>query len=186
MFASTTQSSSESRGPDAIRRIFREYGTELEEFAFFLTGNDLVANACVVEACRVAESETDGCHETRSMEWARHRTLRATLEMQQPRIQALASLYELRFCGHRHTSLTPELLEFVVEETPLELLKLDTLSRCVLVLCGVEKQRFDEVAALLKVSRLAVRAAYCNALEWVEILHCERLRSEDECAAISN
>jgi hypothetical protein len=52
---------------------------------------------------------------------------------------------------------------------------LDVLCRAAVVLIGIEHYSPTESAQILGISRTAVEAAYCAALEFFEILHCEMI-----------
>ena len=160
--------------------------TGLEWLAFFVTADDNAATACVIDACGVAEP-TDHAFDDLMLHWARYGTIRTAIQMQRLRIAQLSSTYECRICMHgSHGELSPDLIELVVEEDSLLLMKLDVLSRCALVICGIEKRPVHEAASLLGVTECMVRGAYCRALAYLDVIRCERLRDEYEYAAVCN
>ncbi len=160
---------------DNIRTAFREHLEEVEWLALFLTADEELAGVCIVDACSLAMAANDvfvqpvGC-------WMRGCTLRSAIEMQHVRIAELASIHERKPCPHHeHAPLAPDVLELLYER-PEELgLRLDALCRAVLVLLGIEGYSPTEAARTLGVSRTAVEAAYCAALESLEIVSCEML-----------
>ncbi|MBV9609359.1 MAG: hypothetical protein JO187_07360 [Acidobacteria bacterium] len=160
--------------------------TGLEWLAFFMTANVDVATACVVDACGVAESANHGS-DALTIEWARYGTIRTAIQSQQVRIAQLSSTYERRSCMHRpHAELSAESIELVIAEDGPLLMKLDALCRCALVICGIEKRSVREAASLLGVTDSIVRAAYCNALEYLDVVGCERFRDQNDYAAVCN
>ena len=160
--------------------------TGLEWLAFFLTADDSIATACVIDAGGLAEPKNhafDGL----MTQWVRHRTIRTAIQMQRFRIAQLSSTYECRICMHcSHAELSPDSIELVVEESSRLAMKLDVLCRCVLVICGIEKRPVHEAASLLGVTDRMVQAAYCRALEYLDVIRCERFRDENEYAAVCN
>ena len=183
MIATNTQSCSGIAGFDGLGGILNQWNTELEWLASFMTGSATMAQVCVIDACRLAEMQSHGPDDL-LLERARHGTIRTAIEIQRVRIAELASIYERRICPHfDHTALAPELLELVVAEDDLLVSKLDVLCRCALVICGIDKRPLQEAALLLGVSKSSVRAAYCAALQHLDVISCERFR---ECAAVCN
>lgn len=186
MIPSATQNVSDVAKSGIARSILRECRTELAWLAFFVTANEDVATACVIDACALAEVQGDG-YEKWLMEWARYATVRSAVQMQRVRISQLSWLYEGRMCSHRaHPSLSPDSVEFVVEETSSLVAKVDVLCRSVLLICGIEKRPFHEAALMLGVSDDTVQAAYCSALEYLEVMGCERFRDQNQGAAVCN
>jgi DNA-directed RNA polymerase specialized sigma24 family protein len=171
---------------EGIRRTFSHYRTELEWLAYVITGNDVMAAACVADACALSASRNHGFGEW-LLTWARHATIRAAFEMLRARISQRSSTFERQICTHdSHTPLACSDVQLVVDETILLLARLDALSRCVLVLCGIEKYTTAEAASFLGISESIVEAAYCHALDAIEVIRCERLRDADLYAAVCN
>ena len=160
---------------EEVRNAFREHREELAWLAVFLTVDAELSKACVVDALALATMPKDVF--ARSLErWTRRCTILSAIEMQQWRISLLASVYERTPCCHRnHAPLAPVVLD-VLYERPEEVgLRLDVLCRAALVLRGIERYSATDSALILGVSRTAVEAAYCAALQELEILSCEML-----------
>ncbi len=160
---------------EQIRRAFGEHLEEVEWLALFLTAGEELATACIVDACALATTPNDvfvqpvGC-------WMRGCTLRSAIEMQHVRIAQLASIYERRPCPHgQHAPLAWDVLDFLYERPAEVALRIDVLCRAALVLLGIEGYSATEAARILGVSETAVEAAYCAALQALEILSCEAL-----------
>jgi len=157
---------------EEVRRAFREHREELAWLAVFLTPDAELAKVCVVDAFALATTPTDVL--AQSLErWTRRCTIRSAIEMQQSRISLLASIYErapYRDCNH--LSIGPVVLDLLYD-TPEELgLCLDVFCRTALVLRGIERYSPTDAALILGVSRTAVEAAYCTALQELEVLSC--------------
>ena len=170
---------------DDVRSNFSQCLTGLEWLAFFLTGDDGVATACVIDACGVA-LPSDNALDNSMLQRARYGTIRTAVQMQRVRIAQVSSTYECRMCVHRtHAELSPETIELLIEENSL-VTKLDVLCRCALVICGIEKRPLQEAASLLGVTQSVLRAAYCKALEYLDVIQCERFRDACDYAAVCN
>lgn len=170
-----------------IRNVFSQYRTELEWLAYFVTGDKTVAAASVTDACALSVSRNQ-IFEEWLLNWARYATIRAAIQIQASRIAQLTSTYErVRTCPHHgHHALSPNSIELVVEETDVLLNRMDVLSRCALVICGIEKRSSSQAAVLLGISRTAAEAAYCAALEYLAVVRCERFRNQNDFAAVCN
>ena len=158
---------------EEVRSAFRKHKEELAWLAVFLTRSAELAKVCVVDAFALATAPSDVVAESVER-WTRCCTIRSAVEMQQSRIALLASTYERTPSGPRnHAPLDPVVLA-VLYEKPEELgLCLDVLCRVTLVLCGLEGYSSTDAALMLGISRTAVEAAYCSALEFFDILNCE-------------
>jgi len=166
--------------------VFRQYREELEWLANFLTGDEKVAAACVVDACALAESENPG-FQAWLLEWARLATIRSAVQIQQRRIAQLSSTYVQRRCTHRgHAALSSDWSEILVEESSVLIAKLDVLCRCALVICGLEKRSAHEAALLLGVDPISVEGAYCAAIKFLDVIGCEQLQQHNDFAAVCN
>jgi len=186
MIATTTERFPADAGLDGSGGVFSEDRSELRWLTLFLTASEPVAVACLIDGCSRPESRKPNFRYSRA-EWERHYTLGAAIQIQRPRIAQLSSTYEGRACSHRtHGPLPEDLTDFVIEEGCRLLADLDVLCRCALVLCGIEKRRLSAAALLLGVSNQVMRAAYCTALEYLEVIRCERFREEHEYAAVFN
>lgn len=160
---------------DEVRKAFREHKEELAWLAVFLTANAELAKVCVVDACAVAVTPSDLCVLWLER-WTRRCTIRSAVEMQQSRISLLASAYERTPCPYRdHTPLAPLVLDVLYDKPERFGRCLDVLCRAAVILIGIEHYSPSESAQILGISRTAVEAAYCAALEFFEILGCEML-----------
>ena len=160
---------------EEIRAAFDENKQELIWLAEFLTGDDLMARACVLDACALTQSEYQ-IGQDWFWTWPRDATIRSILDLLRVRIAQLASVYESRSCFHgQHAPLSPDGIEWVGNHSDAVRLRLDVLCRFVLILCGVEQRSTVETALVLGVNRDAVEAAYCTVLESLEVMMCEEI-----------
>lgn len=158
---------------EAIRGSFAEHQEELRWLAAFLTGNEEVAEACVVDACEFSQKLFELMPDRLPVSPA-FAAIDSALEIQRARIAELSRTYERRLCPHSsHEQLPRESLEFVVMMSDVLGSRLDTLCRFVLIICGVEKFTWDETARWLGISALAVEGAYCAAVDALEVIDCE-------------
>lgn len=155
---------------DEIRAAFTEHREELAWLAGFLTGDEMVAAACIIDARKVVQ------------EWlwtsARDATIRSALDVQQVRIGQLSSAYDHHGCIYEQHAAPPldiETLEFLVRESDEIRLRLDSICRFVLVLRGIENRLLPEVALLLGISEHAVEAAYCAALQSIDVVRSQAI-----------
>jgi len=168
---------------EEIRRAFTLHRKELTWLAGFLTSDHIVAEACVVDASFITEAQGEVSQEDLSR-WARLATITSALQIEESRIAQLAPLYECRACDHQeHPGLRLQSISFVVEKADLIQSRLDVLCRFALILCGVEKCSSSEAARLLRISRSTVEAAYCAALEWLDVMQCQALLESCGCCA---
>lgn len=171
---------------EEVRATFTEHREELAWLAGFLTGDEMLAAACIIDARTLAERGGDLCHE---WHWtsARDAAIRSALDIQRAQIGHLSCTYEGYDCVHvEHKALPLEVLEFMVRESNSIRLRLDTICRFVLVLCGIENCRSGRVAQLLGISEHAVEAAYCAAIESLDVLRSQAIIDSYGCAAAYN
>ena len=169
-----------------IGAVFSERREELEWLASFLTGDDKIGAACVIDACAMAESENPGFQEW-LLGWARLATIRSAVQIQQRRIAQLSPAYMQRQCIHGgHPALSADSLERLVKESHWVMTKLDVLCRFALVICGLEKRSAQEAALLLGVDRTSVEGAYCIAIKFLEVIGCEQFHGQNGLAATCN
>ncbi len=165
-----------------VRKIFADYHDALHWLAGFLIGEER-APACVIDACNIAERQGPVFHEWLA-HWAARATLRCALLTQRAEIAELAPAYE-RF-ERVHTSrppLSPEELQLLVEESDLLPTRLDVLCRFVLVMHGIAKETYEDVAGQLGISASAVERAYCVAFDTLHITSKEMRRDADLVSA---
>ena len=157
-----------------IRAAFTEHRHELAWLAEFLTGDELTASACVTDASIVTENnnEDEICRECLQA-WIREATVRSALYLKRMRIDELSPVYEDSIVSGRQQPLSLEMLEFVVRESDAIRVRVDSLCRFALILCGVERRSVAKAALMLGISKHAVEAAYSTALESLEILYCQ-------------
>ena len=181
----TTQKQGSAVAAVETNDILRLCRNELEWIALFVTGEESAAAACAVQGC---ESEDwSGTGSVSVIEWASRKTLETAIDTQRSRIHQLSRVYDRRTCGHKsHDPLPASSIDFAIEETSLLIKRLDVLSRCALLLCGIQDRSPQEAARLLGVSERCVHAAYCLAFEFVETEQFDRFRQENEVAAIWN
>ncbi len=158
---------------DEIRTAFTQHKQELAWLAVFLTGNEIMASACVIDA-RTRTENRNAVSEEWFWTWPRETTIRSALDLERVRIDQLASVYERRDRIHcQHASLSAGTAELLVIEFDAVQLRLDVLCRFVLILCGVEERSVTETAQLLGISKHAVEGAYCAALESLEVIYSQ-------------
>jgi len=188
--AAITTSGSIATGPrisseEAIRTPFAEHNQELTWLAEFLT-DETVASACVIDASTLTEG-SNGKDQEWLWPWPREATIRSALDVQRVRIAQLSSVYERRDCVFGgHPSLSLEMLEFLVRESDVIRVRLDTICRFVLVLCGIGNRGSREVASLLGISEHAVEAAYCAALQSIDVIRSQAIVESYGYAAAYN
>lgn len=186
MLSTSMESRSGFASYEEVRKVFREFRGELEWLAYFITGDEDVAAACVVDACGFSRSHNQVFEEW-LLHWARYATIRSAVHALQSRIQQLSHRYAQAACVHgRHEPLSADLLELFVEESDILASRLDVISRAVLVICGIEKHSIREAALLLGVSSACVRAAYCAGLQSLDVLQWKQFRENNEYAAVYN
>lgn len=158
---------------DEIRTAFTQHKQELTWLAEFLTGNEIMASACVIDA-RTQTENRNAVSEEWFWTWPRETTIRSALDLERGRIDQLASVYERRDRIHcQYASLPAGTAELLVIEFDAVQLRLDVLCRFVLMLCGVEDRSVTETAQLLRISRRAVEGAYCAALDALEVIYSQ-------------
>ncbi len=189
--AAITTSGSIATGPrisreEAIRTPFAEHDQELTWLAEFLTGDETMASACVIDASALAQGESSK-YQKWLWPWPREATIRSALDVQRVRIAQLSSVYDHCDCVYEeHAALPLEMLEFLVRESDVIRVRLDTICRFVLVLCGIGNRYSREVALLLGISEHAVKAAYCTALQSLDVIRSQAIVEAYGYAATCN
>ncbi len=169
-----------------VRGFFYQHRTELEWLAHFVTADRAVAEACVTDACASSESAARIFKEWLP-KWARYATIRSAVQTQHSWIKRLAPKYERNACVHRsHEPLSRDSLQFVVEESCLLVRRLDVVCRTALVMCGIEGNSVADAAVMLGITRSSAQAAYCAALDVVEVLRCQYVVFECGEIAMTN
>lgn len=150
---------------DDIRNVFGDYHNGLHWLAVFLIGDEELADACVIDACTIAQTQTPIFHEW-LIQWAALATLRSALLRQHARVAELAPEYENdEPADVERPPLFAEHFRTLIKHSDDIHARLDVLCRFVLVMRGIAKESLDEVAAKLGISRGAVERAYCVAFD---------------------
>ncbi len=151
--------------PDDIRNVFGDYHNGLHWLAIFLIGDEKLADACVIDACNIAQAQTPIFHEW-LVRWAALATLRCALLRQHEHVSGLAPEYESgEPVNVERPPLLAEHFRRLIKYSEDIYARLDVLCRFVLVMRGIAKESLDEVAAKLGISRSAVERAYCVAFD---------------------
>lgn len=150
---------------DDIRNVFGDYHNALHWLAVFLIGDEKLADACIVDACTIAQTQTPIFHEW-LVHWAARATVRCALQSQHARIAELAPEYEKNEPVQLELRpLSAEYFRVLVKNSERVHARLDVLCRFVLVIRGIAKDSCDQVAAQLGISPGAVERAYCTAFD---------------------
>ncbi len=169
---------------EEIRSAFVEHKQELTWLAEFLTNDELMASACIADAGDLSKSsKEDEIDQECARSWPREATIRSAVDFKRMRIAELSCAYEGEACGQQHPPLSQDAIELVVRESEVLRLRLDSLCRFALILCGFEQHPAAEAARLLGISKRAVESAYGTALESLEIVHCQEVLESYGCAA---
>jgi DNA-directed RNA polymerase specialized sigma24 family protein len=160
---------------DDFRKAFTEHREELEWLAFFLTGNQDLVQSCMVDAYALAVTQKQVFLDWLE-HWSRRATILSAIKMQQSRIAQLGAAYRRHPCPHReHARLTPEEIE-LLKTHPNDIVgRIDVLCRFALVMRGIEEYPPKQSALMLDVNGVAFEAAYCAALESLQMLKYEIL-----------
>ena len=186
MSSAANTSLPESAVHESVGGVLIQHREELEWLANFLLGDEKIAEACVVDACALAESVSPGVQDWR-LKWACLTMIQSAVQMQQRRITQLAAAYKQRGCIHGgHTALSSDWRDVLVEESSVLIARLDILSRFVLVICGLQKRSTQQAAVLLGIDRASVEGAYCAAIKFLEVIGCEQFQRQNESAAVYN
>ncbi len=150
---------------DDIRDAFGDYHNLLRWLAVFLTGDESLAQGCVVDACTIAETQTQDFHEW-LVHWAARATVRCTLHREHTTIAELVPTCETGEPLHaKHPPLSVREFLWLINNAAEIHARLNVLCRFVLVLRGIARDSYDEVATQLGISRSAVEQAYCVAFD---------------------
>jgi hypothetical protein len=186
MISAATKSFPETAVSEYAGTVFSQNREELEWLANFLTGDEKIAEACLVDACAQAESGNPSLQQWSST-WASMSTIRSAAQIQQRRIAQLSYAYMQCGCIHGgHTALSSDWCGILLEESSVVCTRLDILCRFVLVICGLEKRCANEAALLLGVDPAIVEGAYCAAIKCLEVIGCEQFQRQNEFSAVWN
>lgn len=160
---------------DDIRQVFGDYHNVLRWLAVFLIGDDKLADACIVDACTIAQTRTPDFHEW-LVHWAARATVGRALQGQHSRIVELAPEYETSEPVHgEHPPLSAEYLRLLIKNSEAIHARLDVLGRFVLIMRGIAKYSCIEVATQLGIGPVAVERAYCVAFDILDLASSEGL-----------
>ena len=171
--------------PEGIRGTFVEHQQELRWLAGFLTGDDNVGEACVVDACAFAQRSC-----TVDADWPAVSPALAVIfsamQIQRSRIRELCSVYDGRISQPAEGPLPAGALELIVMESDVLRCRLDTICRFLLAICGFQGCTLTEAAAWLGISQSAAEAAYSAAVELIDALDLEKQLACDDGPAMWN
>lgn len=152
-----------------IRKAFGDYHNMLRWLGTFLIADEKLTDACIVDACTIAQTQTPVFHEW-LVHWAARATVRCALQTQHTKMTELALEYEKGKPAHpKHPPLSAENFVLLIRNSRELHGRLDILCRLVLVLRGIAKDSYDKVAAQLRISKGAVEQAYCVAFDTLEL-----------------
>lgn len=115
--------------PDDIRKVFGDYHNLLRWLTGFLIGDEKLADACMVDACTIAETQTPDFHEW-LVHWGARATVGCALQRQQANIAELAPKYEKSEPAHlKHLALSPEYFLLLIKNSKDIHARLDVLCR---------------------------------------------------------
>lgn len=154
---------------DDIRQAFGDYHNLLSWLANLLIEDKKSRDAYIVDACTIAERQTPAFHDW-LIHWAARATIDRALQEQHAAIAELASKYEkVEPVTSTHVPLSKRDFLVLIENSKQIRARLDPLCRFVLVLRGMAKDSFDQVATQLGISRSAVERAYSTAFDTLKI-----------------
>ncbi len=186
MISAVSKSFTEPAVSEYVDTVFSQDREALEWLANFLTGDEKIAEACLVDACSLAELENPGLQEWPS-KWASMSTIRSAAQIQQQRIAQLSSAYmQSGYIHGGHTVLSSDWSDILLEESSVVCTRLDVFCRFALVICGLEKRSANEAALLLGVDPASVDGAYCTAIKCLEVISCEQFQRQNDFAVVSN
>ncbi len=186
MISAVNTSLTESAINENVGGVIARHREELEWLANFLLGDEKIAEACVVDACALAESVSPGVQDW-LLKWACLTIIESAVQMHQRRLAQLAAAYQQRGCIHGgHTALSSDWRDVLVEESSVLIARLDVLSRFVLVICGLQRRSTHEAAVLLGIDPVGVEGAYCAAIKFLEVIGCEQFQRQNKSAAVYN
>jgi len=160
---------------DDIRNVFGDYHNVLHWLAVFLLGDEKLADTCMVDACTIAQTQTPIFHEW-LVHWAARATLGCAFQRQRALIARLGPEYQKSEpVRGEHPPLSAECFRLLVNNAEDIHARLDVLCRFVLVMHGIAKDSYNEVAAQLGICQSAVERAYCVAFDTLDLVSNEVL-----------
>jgi hypothetical protein len=155
--------------PTEIRNVFESQSEQLLWLAGAITGDPTLAARCVIDASKLTENNSALFRDWLA-QWARNATVHSALDQMQAQIShAAETSYERVRCPHDgHETLSNGEVAALEQWPSSELAAcLDPLARAVLILRGVQHAAIQDCALRLNVSRAAILAAYCHAIDWL-------------------
>lgn len=154
--------------PPRVRAYFKEEREFLLWLALIVTGELHSAQTAVVNATEVATARK-GAFADWLAQWARSATIRSSIAIVRSDIAESARTYNGLFCKHQEHSALTEHQFRLLRGIELHIItsELNTLTRAVLLLRGVEDLPIEKCAAALNVTPGTASAAYCRALHWL-------------------
>jgi len=155
---------------DDVRHAFGDYRNLLHWLTVFLTDDQKLADACIVDACTIAETQAPEFHEWLK-DWAARATVKCVLNREHEQIAQLARQYEdTQPARVDYPPLSPEQFRVFIRNSGELRARLDVLCRFVVILRGIANESAAEVAAELGVSSSAVENAYSVAYGVFELV----------------
>ena len=154
---------------DDLRQLFGEYHNLLRWLGAFLICEEEFTDDYVIDACTIADTQGPEFHEW-LVHWAARATVNGLFEKQQGEIAKLASKHEQGDFAHvKHAPLSPAQTASLVKNSKVICARLDLLCRFVLVLHGLGKLSYDDVAMQLRIGVSAVENAYGLSVDTFEL-----------------
>lgn len=154
-----------------VRRAFSDYHEALHWLAGLVVDDEHLASACVVDACMVAERQSQMFHEW-LIHWAGMATVRCAVQRQHERISELAHSYAAQPDPQdlERPPLSDDHCHALIENAELIRQRMDLLCRLVLVVRGIARNSYDETAAELGISPAAAKHAYAAAFDTLQFV----------------
>lgn len=165
-----------------IGECFQNERPFLSRLAFLITGDEALADQCVVHA-REMTLRTQSPFRDWLIEWAKTATIGIAIQQQVQAIRACEATYRDQRCTHvehlvqgNAEERQSDLTLMLKSEPSIVLGELDPMSRAILVLRLAVRSSIQDCVFRLNLSRGAVLAANCRAMTW---LHYFRIRQVD-------
>lgn len=154
-----------------IRSAFRDYHDALHWLASLVVDDEKLASACIVDACLVAERQSQTFHEW-LIYWAGIATVRCAIEKQHPRIAELtrSNAQHSEQADLERPTLSQNQWRAMIENSSLIRAHIDLLSRLVLVVRGIGGNSYRETAVELGTTTDAAKHAYAVAFDTLEFV----------------
>lgn len=154
-----------------FRSTFRDYHDALNWLASLVVDDEKLGPACIVDACRVADRQSQTFNEW-LIHWAGIATVRCAIEKQHGRIAELTRSYDKRNeqADLERPPLSENQWRVMIENSSLIRARIDLLSRFVLVVRGIGGNSYRETAAELGTTTDAAKHAYAVAFDALEFV----------------